>query len=265
MFTDILPANLLIKIPSGCLCIAFMFFYVLLAQAGLYIFHLFYRPEKQECGNEVAGIIFGAMSAIYSLILAFVIIAVWSNYDDLNKTIENEGDKLNGILSHSMKMPGKLKQPIHNSLNAYCNQVIYDEWHMKNINEADHPSAIPKLRLLLLETKPEDNGQQGIFTVIDEDLSSISDLRRNRLDHSRSQVPGLVWFILKAGSVMLVIFSYFFQVRSILLKRIYLLFLSSFIAMCLLLVYQLDHPFAGSAMVSNLAYRDILTELKASR
>jgi hypothetical protein len=265
MFTDILSPATLTKVPSGCLCLAFILFYVLLSQVGLYIFHLCYRPEKQQPGNDVAGIIFGGMGAIYSLVLAFVIIAVWSNYDDLNKTIENEGDKLNGILSHSMRLPAELKQPIQSSLYTYCNQVIYDEWHMKNINEADQPSAIPKLRLLLLEAKPDDNRQQGVFTVIDEDLSAISDLRRSRLDHNRSQVPGLVWFILKAGSIMLIVFSYFFQVSSMLLKRIYLLFLSSFIGMCLLLVYQLDHPFAGSAMVSNLTYRNILIELKASR
>ncbi|UOE46238.1 DUF4239 domain-containing protein [Mucilaginibacter sp. SMC90] len=263
MLTDTLPSVFINEIPSGYLCISFILFYVIFSQAGLYIFHLIYRPEKQQRGNEVAGIIFGGMSAIYSLILAFVIVAVWSNYDDLNKIIENEGDKLNGILSHSQKLPHDLKIPIQNSLYSYCNQVVYDEWHMKNTNEADQPSAIPKLRLLLLDTKPEGNRQQGIFTVIDEDLSTISDLRRDRLDHNRSQVPALVWFILKAGSIMLIIFSYFFQVPSMLLKRIYLLFLSSFIAMCLLLVYQLDHPFAGSAMVSNLAYRNVMAELKS--
>jgi hypothetical protein len=241
--------------------ILFIGSFVLFAQIGLYSFNLVYRqPAKQ--GNEVAGIMFGGISLIYSLVLAFVIVAVWENYEGLNKTIENETDKINGIMSHTSTLPDSLKFPVNIALYNYCNQVVKQEWRMKTTNEQDQPSAIPALRMMLLKHYPGDKMQEGVFNVIDGDLSAISDLRRDRLSHNRSQVPPIVWLILKIGSIMLVVFSYFFNVPSQNLKRIYLFFLSSFIGMCMFLLYTLDHPFNGSSAISYLPYKNIIRELK---
>ena len=133
---------------------------------------------------------------------------------------------------------------------------------MEHSNEADQPSAIPELRLMLLRLEPRNKSEESIYNVLDEDLSSLSDLRRNRLSHNRSQVPNLVWLILKAGSVMLIIFSYFFNVQSLKQKSIYLTFLSGYIAMCMFLVYTLDHPFIGNVQVSRQPYTNILMSLR---
>jgi hypothetical protein len=241
------------------LCLVVLF--VLFSQAGLYVFNrINFKPQKQ--GNEVAGIMFGGISLIYSLVLAFVIVAVWGNYEDLNNTIENETDKINGIMAHTATLPDSLKKPLSTALYNYCDQVVKEEWRMKKEAEDDQPSAIPNLRMMLLKLHPSDRVQEGIFNVIDNDLSAISDLRRSRLSHNRSQVPAIVWLILKIGSVMLVVFSYFFIVPSQALKRIYLFFLTSFIGMCMFLLYTLDHPFDGSSAISFRPYQNIMSELK---
>jgi hypothetical protein len=244
--------------------ISFLFLvvlFVLFSQAGLYVFNrINFKLQKQ--GNEVAGIMFGGISLIYSLVLAFVIVAVWGNYDDLNNTIENETDKINNIMAHTATLPDSLKKPLSTALYNYCNQIVKEEWRMKKETEDDQPSAIPNLRMMLLRFHPTGKVQEGIFTVVDNDLSAISDLRRSRLSHNRSQVPAMVWLILKIGSVMLVVFSYFFIVPSQLLKRIYLFFLTSFIGMCMFLLYTLDHPFDGSSAISVRPYQNIMSELK---
>lgn len=238
-------------------------FYVVISQVGLTLFHAYLRITKRKLdSNEVAGIMFGVVSAIYSLILAFVIVAVWSNYEDLTKTIDSEADKLNSILAHSITLPEKARRPIHDALQTYCSEVIIEEFRMRKETDVIGPSAIPNLRLLLLEYHPKNGSQSGVFSVLDDDLSAVSDLRRTRLGYNRSQIPKLVWAVLVIGSFMLVVFSYFFKVESEKLKRIYLFFLTSFIAMCMFLVYALDQPFTGSAVVSYQPYENILHELK---
>src|ERR1700710_2665566 len=102
-------ASLIDTIPSGLLCLAFVTFAVLIAQVGLSIFNAWYDHQKLPQNNEVAGIMFGAISLIYSLILAFVIVAVWEDYDKLNQTIETEADKLNEIITHSRNQPDSVK------------------------------------------------------------------------------------------------------------------------------------------------------------
>ncbi|MXV50312.1 DUF4239 domain-containing protein [Pedobacter sp. HMF7647] len=252
----------LINLPATILCMVFIVVVVVLSQAGLQLYQSVLGKREFRQGNEVAGIVFGGISLLYSLVLAFVIVAVWENYESLNNTIEDEADKLNGILAHSAALPPHIKKPLDTAILNYCNRVVEQEWKMQSGRRSLTPSAIPSLRMMLLQAHPQDDTQQSVFSVIDQDLSSVSELRRTRLSHSRSQVPQLVWFVLKAGSLMLIVFSYFFCVPSLRVKRIYLFFLSSCIAMSMFLVYALDHPFAGSARVSNEPYREVMSEIE---
>lgn len=255
-----LPGGGTLSLPLGVVCILFTIVMVLIAQAGLWLFNLCIRRNKLEQNNEVSGIIFGAIALLYSLILAFVIVAVWEDYNDLDKTIEAETDKLNSI--HTGNLPDNLKEIVGKSIFDYCDQVINKEWQMQQ-TRTEYPSAIPVLRQQLLNIQPENEMQEHVFDVVDKDLSSVSDLHRERLAHSRSQMPQLIWQILKAGTVILILFSYFFQVFSLKLKQLYLAFLVTTISMCMFLVYSLDHPFDALEGVSNQPYRDVQQEIKA--
>ena len=245
---------------SSMIVLAILF--IGLTQIGLSIYNRLNRKARFPQNNEVAGIMFGAISLIYSLILAFVIVAVWEDYDKLNQTIETETEKLNGIIAHSSTLPDSIRRPLDSALTSYCKEVITFEWQMKGTDDSEKPSAIPGLRQLLLRLEPRNRLQESIFNVLDNDLSTITELRRSRLAHSRSQIPAAVWLILKTGSIMLVLFSFLFTVPSLALKRVYLFFLSGCIAMCMILVYTLDQPFTGNARVSDEPYVRILMELQ---
>jgi len=257
-----LPGGLVLSIPAPVMCVLFILGMLLIAQAGLWLFNKWHRHEKFEKNNEVAGIIFGAVALIYSLILTFVIVAEWDDYNELDRTIQAETDGLNSILAHSSTLPDTLKELIINSIDDYCNQVINQEWKMQE-KKLNHPSAIPILRQALLTTVPENVLQQRILDALDEELSNISDLHRQRLTHTHSQMPSLIWQILKAGTVLLILFSYFFHVSSIKLKRVYLSFLVASVSMCMFLVYSLDHPFDEQDGVSNQSYRNVQKEIRA--
>ena len=261
LFNMIFP-ELTNKLPAGMLCIVFVSAIIAVAQLGLTVFNKLQGRNKTFRNNEVAGIMFGAVGLIYSLILAFVIVAVWGNYEDLTKDIQAETDKMNNIITHTSTMPDSIRIPIHQALYNYCQQVKDKEWRMENDSVNNQSAAIPCLRLMLLTQKPANALQRNVFTVIDEDLSKITELRRNRLNYNHSQIPGLVWLILQWGSVTLTVFSYFFYVISPLYKRIYLAFFSGCLAMCLFLVWSLDHPFNSNAQISRAPYTAIQELIK---
>ncbi|HTE25908.1 bestrophin-like domain [Flavitalea sp.] len=249
-------------IPAGVFCFFFVCIIIVLAQSGLLLFNRFHLQKRLPVNNEVAGIMFGAISLVYSLILAFVIVAVWEDYEDLDKTIESESDKMNSIITHISTMPDSIRIPVRQAMYTYTTNVINNEWTMHSNDLVTQSSAIPYLRLMLLTRKPKNDLQRNVFVVIDNDLSDITELRRNRLTHNHSQIPDLVWFILKAGTVLLVIFSYFFQLDSIRLKRIYLSFFSGSLAMCLFLIAALDHPFDPRMQISKAPYITIQQALQ---
>src|SRR5215207_5057849 len=95
-------------VSAGIWGIVLVALLLLAAHGGLYAFDYWYKKKKLSHNNEVAGIVFSVLSLIYSLIVAFVIVAVWQNYEDLNQTIEKEADGLNNVLAHSTVLPDSL-------------------------------------------------------------------------------------------------------------------------------------------------------------
>ena len=237
-------------------CGLFVVLFVLLGQVCLYIYDRWLSKKFGGSNNEFTGIFFGALSLIYSLIIAFVIVAVWEDYEELNKTIEQETDKLTSIVIHTNTLPDSLRTPIRSAIGLYCDEVL-NQWEMPDASKVYQASAMPTLRLLLMQTEPKGTLQQSLFSIIDKDFASISELRRERLGHIRSHVPTLVWLIVLVGSSMLVIFSFLIETRSVRLKRTGVAFLTAMIAMSIFLVYTLDHPFNSSAHVDNTPYKAI--------
>lgn len=244
-------------ISAGVWGIMMITILILVAHAGLFVFDKWYKNRHGQRSNEVPGIIFSVLSLIYSLLVAFVIIAVWENYEDLNRTIEKEADHLNSVLVHSNMLPDSLRSPVAAAIKSYCNEVMHKEWDMTN-EQGYRQSAIPSLRFLLFQARTDSHIQENLLSVMDENLSSISNLRRERLSHTHSYVPSLVWSILVISSIMIVLFSYFLFVESEQLKRIYLSFLWAIIGMSMFLIYMLDHPFVGSTQVSREPYEAIV-------
>lgn len=99
---------------------------------------------------------------------------------------------------------------------------------------------------------------------MDDNLTNISNYRRERLSHTKSYIPDMVWNLLLIGSTMVIVFSYFLNVESLLLKRIYLTFLWGIIGNSLFLIYMLDRPFTGSTQVSNTPFKVVLRSLEAN-
>jgi Protein of unknown function (DUF4239) len=251
-----------IYIPAGVLGLIMVGLLLLAAHAGLYYFNRWYRRHELEHNNEAAGIIFGVLTLIYSLLIAFVFVAVWENHQDLNRTIEHEADDLNSVLVHSTVLPDSLQVPVRAAIKSYCEAVVGLEWHMVEGGDRSQSSTLPALRMLLFQVEAENKIQESVLSVLDENLVSISNLRRERLSHTRSHVPSLVWMILVFGTMIVILFSYFLQMESERLKRIFLSFLWIMIGMSLYLVYMLDKPFIGSTQVSKAPYEEIIKWLE---
>ena len=248
-------------IPAGLWCTILIALLLIMAHGGLYLFDTWCKRKNIPHNNEVAGIIFGVLSLIYSLLVAFVIVAVWENYEELNRTIENETDDLNTILVHSTALPDSLRRPVVASVKGYCQRIVNEEWGAQENKAYTRWSAIPSLRQFLFQVQPNSKTQENVLNLLDEKLSNITNLRRERLSHSHAYVPEMVWWVLIISSAMIVLFSYFLYMESKLLRKIFLSFLWAIIAMSLVLAYLLDHPFDGSTQVSKEPYETIIKEL----
>jgi hypothetical protein len=67
---------------------------ILISWLGLYITRKNLDPEMLEKNHEVAAAVFDIAGLLYSLLVAFIIIAVWESYNKIDESIEKEAAKL---------------------------------------------------------------------------------------------------------------------------------------------------------------------------
>jgi len=141
--------------------------------------------------------------------------------------------------------------------------VINKEWTAMEENKVNEltSNALQYVRKVTFTSPAETEKEQTVLRIIHDDVNEVSDLRQERLTRNHSHVPGLVWLVLITGSFITLIFSYFFFVEPFWLRVLTGVFLSGMIALCLFLVFMLDHPFIGSSRISDEPFRQVLNDL----
>ena len=250
-------------LPTWFTCLLF----VLLCTGAYCLILLLLRKQlKKETlkeNHDVTGVIFGLIGILYSLVLAFVIVAVWEEYEDIERDVSKEATKLRAIVSYSEELPDSVGNKIRAAVKEYVTIVVNKEWTAMEENNVNRitSNALQYIRNVTFKGVATSDKEQTILRLTHDQISDIMDLRQERLSRNHSHVPGLVWMVLIVGSVVTIVFSYFFFVEPFWLRVLTGVFLTGMIALCMFLVYMLDHPFLGSSKISDQPFIEVLESI----
>src|SRR5215471_12227352 len=119
--------KLLDTLPTWLACCLFVILCLIVYFAGMRIFRKTIEKDSLRKNHDVNGIFIGLIGVLYSLVLAFVIIAVWEDYEDINSEVAREASKLNDIISHSEELPDSIGQKIRTAILNYADVVVHKE------------------------------------------------------------------------------------------------------------------------------------------
>ena len=155
------------------LCIVFTSLCVLIAWAGLYVTRKYFKSHHLEKNHAVAASVYEIAGIIYSLILAFVIIAVWSSYERLDHSIELEGAKLGNIIVHAAQLNDTMEDYIKKE-NLGGAQLIDENW--EHFAKKYQINAIPRFMLIDRQGKwieircPRPSDKEALKAYLDKAL-----------------------------------------------------------------------------------------------
>ena len=78
---------------------------MLVAVAGLVLVQRLVPPERREAHNDVAGFIYAVLGVAYAVLLAFMLISVWQDYETAQTNVENEAHELAGVYFLASRLP----------------------------------------------------------------------------------------------------------------------------------------------------------------
>jgi Protein of unknown function (DUF4239) len=229
---------------------------VTLSLLALACFHRFVPLELRRAHNDVAGFILAIVGVIYAVLLAFIAISTWEDFNKAQDSAELEANMVDNLYVDSAGLPPKLAFSVRRYLRDYTQLVIDKEWPAQQAGRTNIEGWKPLIALNAAIAKFRAPGSAA--AIHSEILHTANDLyraRRDRLVAAASRIPNIMWVITLLGGALTVGFSFLFGVPKF---RIHLLMtglLAASLALVIVLIVAFDCPFRGDLNVSADVYR----------
>jgi hypothetical protein len=253
---------LLLNIPTALLCLAIVVIATSLSLGGLVLVRRSVKLSTLESHHEVAGFILAVVGVLYAVLLAFVVLVTWEQFEDARAAVDREAALIEGLYLTSGALPtGGLQ--VQSALRDYAQSVVEQEWpEMEEHHRESRHTDMAQQRVweTLEAARPRGRQQTEFYDEAVTDLLDTAELRRERVLTSGTQLPLPVWVALIAGAVICVGFTYFFGVRSFVAQALMVGALAAMTALVLFLILSLDLPYTGDVSVRPAAIEDVLEE-----
>jgi len=256
-----MPFNqkIIYHIPSLPLLLIILIVIISISMLGLWLVRRFFSHEILKPHNDVAGFMFATLGVVYAVLLAFVVIIVWENYERANADVSAEANCMMMMYRGSDIFPEPEKKQLHSLLRDYANANIEKEW--KALARAESSTEIDKIlldiwKVYLLYT-PRTEAQKIIYAESISTLHQFSSLRRELVHHATEGLPGLLWLVLIAGGMITIAFTFFFGTENIHAQHVMTALLAALIGLMLFIILSLDFPFTGDFSISPEPFKQL--------
>jgi hypothetical protein len=252
--------QLLLKIPMSILGLIIIGGITLFSVTGLLVVRRFVHHSRLKGHHDVADPILGALGAVYSVLLAFVVVTVWQGFDKSNSNVQQEANYLADVYQDAEAFPPDFRQKVGILLREYRQAVISEEWKtMARGQMSPEVERITKqIWSLYTSYQPKNSTEQSFFDESVRKLNSFREMRRQRLMDSSTGIHPLLWFVLAIGALATISFTFLFGTENLKAHIIMVVLLSLTISLILFTILELDFPFTGAISISPAPFKQTL-------
>lgn len=218
------------------------------------------RTHHVESHNEVLGLVFATCGVIYAVLLAFVVFAVYDQYQKAEGIVNEESAALVDLYWKTERYPEPVRSATEQSIREYTRSVVNDEFPRMQRGE---PSPTTRARLNRMDQMnarfqpPDPNGVQ-LASNSDRLIDRITVLRAERIAASRASLPMTFWLVLILGGAATIALGASLYMRPALHQLFGSFLLGLTIGAVLFLILSLDRPFTGTTAISSAAFQGSL-------
>lgn len=221
--------------------------------------------QMRKGHNDVAASIFNKAGTVFGIILAFVVVILWQEYNKSMDLASKEGTEARELYQDLSLYPNQQQAAsATNSLVHFAELVVRDEYPaMAKLNSSlMAEQAMDKLRIEILHINPQNRQEQILYTKLLKDLENLAKFREERLANLESSLPGIFWGALIVGVIITMTFSALFGAENFWLHALLASMLAVILATTIFLIIELDYPFTGSLSAKPTSYIKMLQTIE---
>jgi hypothetical protein len=222
--------------------------------------------QMRRTHNDIAGYIFTTVGAIYGVLLAFLTVIVWDQYNNAAENAAREATMALAMYRNLSLYPDQQPaEQAQQSLLAFMHAVVEDEFPaMAKMKRSEATArALDTLWAATEKLEPQDLREQVLFGEILNDLNNIAQLRAGRLGSAiNPKLSGLMQHILISGALITLVFAVLFGAENFWWHLILVAILAILIASILFVLLELAHPFTSGIAIQPDEYSYVLEIIK---
>ena len=240
--------------------ILFVVVFVAISLACLYLVKRFCKSFLLNELSDYGQIFASAIGVMFALILAFVAVATWQNYDKVDDDVLKEANCLHNIYRNLGAYPEPFRSEIQELIRQYVQHVIKDEWpkQAQALQDESAHGLITHINAAILSFYPRDNREMVLHQETLRIVSEYRGLRHDRIIGGRPNLTSSMWITLVGGTLLYLIFLCFFDIPCFRHHSFMIGMFGAFVALvyCLLIVY--NFPFTDPGAISSEPFQNLL-------
>ena len=250
-------------VPGIPLALMIIFGATLLSISGLFITRAFFPFHKLKLHNDVAGFIYATLGTIYAVLLAFMVVVSWENFDVTSRNVQKEANYIADLYRDSEAFAPEFRKNVRASLDIYVDAIVDEEWPLLAKGERSmHVQEISTgIWKLYGAYQPRTETEKIFFAESVNRLNDAGELRRQRILDAQSGIPLTLWLVLITGGFVTIFYTFLFGTENFGAQILMTTMLTMVIAFIFYTVLAFDFPFTGSVNISHKPFEEILNVL----
>lgn len=255
-----LAQKILLNIPTVPLGIIVIVLSIVFSMLGLILVRRVVPHKMLGEHTDLTAAIFEAVGMAYTVILAFMVVVSWQNFDRTSTHVETEANEVVDLYRDSAAFSPDFGEKVRVVLREYYDLVVNEEWPLlaKGQESAKAQEALRKAWALYVSYEPQSEKEKIFFAESVANLNDLREARRLRIMDSRTGINSVLWFILVFGGITTICFTFFFAADNFAYNLLLVSILAVIVALVLFTILLFDFPFTGDVKIPVEMYKEIV-------
>jgi hypothetical protein len=254
----------LINIPTVWLGVIMTLIAVAISLGSLAIGRRIFKVETLKHHHDITGPLFGTIGVIYAVLMAFLVVVAWQNYDEACNDVVKEANYYADMYRDTVAFSEPFKSTIRENLSKYVNAIVKEEWPLLASGQSSQnvKQLWDNIWDMYGSYQPKNDTEKIFFQETVGRLNDAGEMRRERLMNAKQGLHPVLWFILIMGGIITIVFTAFFGSEHLKTQIIMSVLFALLIALVLFTILALDYPFTGDVAVTPQAFIDTTVYIK---
>lgn len=197
---------------------------------------------------------------VYALVVGLIAVATWDKFKSVEAVANDEAYALSNLYLDVDGLPPATAAQMQKEIKDYLNFVIVKEWPNQQRGRPTEGGDTSALSLLsrLAHCETSTDGQRIVLAQALMEVNNFLAKRRARQNALREALPGVLYFLVLGGAVVLLAMTFTLWTEELWLQMALTLALAAMISLVVFLIVAMDHPLWGHVSVSPDAFENVL-------